>query len=155
MAKEIERKFLLQNDGWRSLGSGRYYCQGYILTQGKQTVRVRIIGEQGYLTLKGPVQGMSRSEFEYEIPLADAQTILAELCQQPLIEKYRYKIPLGEVIWEVDEFLGENQGLLLAEVELNHAEQVIQLPDWIGDEVTGDPRYYNSNLVRNPFRNWI
>ena len=154
MAKEIERKFLLKNEDWRGLAEGRYYCQGYIPTQGKQTVRVRIVGEQGYLTLKGPAQGISRSEFEYEIPAADAQAILDELCQHPVIEKYRYRIASGDVVWEVDEFLGANQGLLLAEVELSHAEQTVELPTWIGQEVTGDARYYNSNLVSNPFKNW-
>ncbi|MBT9314117.1 CYTH domain-containing protein [Leptothoe spongobia] len=155
MAKEIERKFLLRNDAWRSLAEGRYYCQGYIPTQGKQTVRARIIDQQGYLTLKGPTQGISRSEFEYEIPLVDAQMILTELCQQPLIEKHRYRIPLGKVVWEVDEFLGQNQGLTLAEVELTHELQTVELPHWIGKEVTGDPRYYNSNLVRHPFKDWV
>ncbi|MEO0395811.1 MAG: CYTH domain-containing protein [Cyanobacteria bacterium P01_A01_bin.137] len=154
MAQEIERKFLVQSDAWRSLVEGRYYCQGYIPTQGKQTVRVRIIGDQGYLTLKGPALGISRSEFEYEIPLADAQTMLSELCQTPLIEKHRYRIPLGNVVWEVDDFLGENQGLIVAEVELAHPEQVVELPSWIGEEVTGDPRYYNASLVRNPFKDW-
>lgn len=154
MAKEIERKFLLKNDGWRNLAAGRYYCQGYIPTQGNQTVRVRIVGEQGYLTLKGPTIGISRSEFEYAIPLTDAQAMLKELCQRPVIEKHRYRIPIGPVTWEVDEFLGENQGLILAEVELNHADQTVELPVWIGAEVTGDPRYYNSNLVRNPFKDW-
>ncbi|ESA39038.1 adenylate cyclase [Leptolyngbya sp. Heron Island J] len=154
MAKEIERKFLVQGDAWRDLAEGRYYCQGYVPTQGTPTVRVRIIGEQGYLTLKGPVKGISRSEFEYEIPVADAQTMLVELCQTPFIEKYRYRIQLEDWIWEVDEFLGDNQGLILAEVELTHAEQTVDLPAWIGKEVTGDPRYYNSNLVQNPFKNW-
>ncbi|MGD1854821.1 MAG: CYTH domain-containing protein [Leptolyngbyaceae cyanobacterium] len=154
MAKEIERKFLLKDDSWRSLAEGCYYCQGYIPTQGKQTVRARIAGDQGYLTLKGPAKGISRSEFEYKIPIADAQSILNELCVQPLIEKYRYRISYGDVVWEVDEFLGDNQGLILAEVELTHAEQVIQLPAWIDQEVTGDPRYYNSNLVRYPFKHW-
>ncbi|MFG6104281.1 CYTH domain-containing protein [Leptothoe sp. EHU-05/26/07-4] len=154
MAKEIERKFMVQGDTWRDLAEGHYYCQGYVATQGKQTVRVRIIGEQGYLTLKGPVVGMSRSEFEYEIPTVDAQAMLAELCQKPFVEKNRYRIPMSAVVWEVDEFLGENQGLILAEVELTHVGQTIELPTWIGQEVTGDPRYYNSNLVKNPFRDW-
>lgn len=154
MAKEIERKFLVQGEQWRTLATGRYYCQGYIPTQGKQTVRVRIIGEQGYLTLKGPTVGISRSEFEYPIPLEDAQAILAELCDRPIIEKHRYRIPVGDLTWEVDEFAGENQGLILAEVELNDAEQTVALPPWIGQEVTGDPRYYNSNLVKHPFKDW-
>ena len=120
MAKEIERKFLVQADTWRNLAEGRYYCQGYIPTQGKPTVRVRIIDDNAYLTLKGPVVGISRSEFEYAIPVVDAQTMLAELCQTPFIEKYRYRVSVGPVVWEVDEFLGENQGLILAEVELTH-----------------------------------
>ena len=154
MAKEIERKFLVQGDAWRTLAEGRYYCQGYIPTQGKQTVRARIIDDRGYLTLKGPAQGISRSEFEYEIPKADAQAILTELCQQPLIEKHRYKIPMGAVVWEVDEFLGENQGLVVAEVELSHVDQKIERPLWIATEVTGDPRYYNANLVKYPFKDW-
>ncbi len=154
MAKEIERKFLVQNDTWRTLAEGRHYCQGYIPTQGKQTVRVRMIGDQGYLTLKGPAKGISRSEFEYKIPLADAQAILTELCQQPFIEKYRYRIPMGDVVWEVDEFLGENQGLILAEVELTEADQIVELPPWIGQEVTGEPRYYNASLVKYPFKDW-
>lgn len=155
MAKEIERKFLVQNDEWRTLAEGRYYCQGYIPTQGKQTVRVRIIGDQGYLTLKGPTMGISRSEFEYPIPLADAQAMLSELCDRPFIEKYRYRIPINGFTWEIDKFLGENQGLILAEVELTDAEQTVELPPWIGSEVTGNPRYYNSNLVKNPFKNWV
>ncbi|MEA5466926.1 CYTH domain-containing protein [Leptothoe sp. PORK10 BA2] len=154
MAQEIERKFLVQNETWRTLAEGRYYCQGYIPTQGKQTVRIRIVGDQGYLTLKGPAKGISRSEFEYAIPLADAQRMLQELCQKPLIEKHRYRIPIGPVVWEVDDFLGENQGLILAEVELTQAEQTVALPSWIGTEVTGDPRYYNSNLVLYPFKDW-
>ncbi|MEM9978306.1 MAG: CYTH domain-containing protein [Cyanobacteria bacterium P01_D01_bin.2] len=154
MAKEIERKFLVQGDTWRTLAEGHYYCQGYIPTQGKQTVRSRIVGNRGYLTLKGPAVGISRSEFEYEIPLADAQAILAELCQRPLIEKHRYRILLGEVVWEVDEFLGENQGLVVAEVELTYPGQTVDMPGWIGKEVTGEPRYYNSSLVKNPFKNW-
>ncbi len=154
MAQEIERKFLVQGDAWRTLAEGRYYCQGYIPTQGKQTVRARIIDDKGYLTLKGPTQGISRSEFEHEISQADAQPILDELCQPPLIEKHRYKIPMGNVVWEVDEFLGENQGLILAEVELTESGQSVELPDWIGIEVTGDPRYYNVNLVKHPFKDW-
>lgn len=154
MAKEIERKFLVRGDTWRNLAEGQYYCQGYVPTQGKQTVRIRIIGEQGYLTLKGPVVGISRSEFEYQIPVADARAILAELCQTPLIEKYRYQITLDNLVWEVDEFLGENRGLIVAEVELTHAEQTVELPNWIGTEVTGDPKYYNSNLVKTPFNSW-
>lgn len=154
MATEIERKFLVNGDQWRSLGGGQRYCQGYLPTQDNVTVRVRIVGEKAYLTLKGPTQGMSRSEFEYDIPVTDAEILLNTLCQRPWIEKWRYRIPMGDLVWEVDEFLGENQGLILAEVELVSEDQTFDLPDWMGQEVTGDHRYYNSNLVNYPYQQW-
>lgn len=154
MAQEIERKFLVANDGWRPGASGVLMRQGYIPTQDKRTVRVRLAGDRAYLTLKGPVVGLVRSEFEYPIPVEDAQTILDTLCQPPLIQKYRYRIPQGDVVWEVDEFLADNAGLILAEVELQTPEQAITLPPWIGPEVSGDPRYFNSNLARHPFQQW-
>ncbi len=154
MAVEIERKFLVKNDRWRSLATGQIYCQGYIPTTPGSTVRVRIIGEQGYLTIKGPSEGTSRAEFEYPIPLKDAKELLETLCQRPLIEKKRYKIPIDDLIWEVDEFLGENQGLIVAEVELQDENQGIDLPNWIGDEVSHDPRYRNASLVKNPYCQW-
>ena len=154
MATEIERKFLVNGDQWRSPGVGQRYCQGYLPTQDNVTVRVRIVGEKAYLTLKGPTQGMSRSEFEYDIPVTDAEILLNTLCQRPWIEKWRYRIPMGDLVWEVDEFLGENQGLILAEVELVSEDQTLDLPDWIGQEVTGDRRYYNSNLVNYPYQQW-
>jgi CYTH domain-containing protein len=113
---------------------------------------VRVVGSQGYLTIKGLTTGSSRAEFEYEIPVDDAQELLETLCDHPLIEKTRYKINIGDLIWEVDEFWGENQGLILAEVELEIEDQNINIPHWIGKEVTSDPRYYNSNLVKNPFK---
>ena len=152
MATEIERKFLVKGDGWRSLGVGEIYRQGYIANNNGRTVRVRVVGEQGYLTIKGSTTGMKRAEFEYKIPVEDAQELLETLCDRPLIEKTRYKILMGDLIWEVDEFWGENQGLILAEVELETEDQNIDIPDWIGEEVTSDPRYYNSNLVKNPFK---
>lgn len=152
MATEIERKFLVKGDGWRSLGVGEIYRQGYIANNNGRTVRVRVVGEQGYLTIKGSTTGMKRAEFEYKIPVEDAQELLETLCDRPLIEKTRYKILMGDLIWEVDEFWGENQGLILAEVELETEYQNIDIPDWIGEEVTSDPRYYNSNLVKNPFK---
>ncbi len=154
MAVEIERKFLVIGDAWRSLAEGKVYRQGYISTAGLTTVRVRVVGDQGYLTLKGAVQGITRPEFEYPIPKADADAILSTLCDRPFIEKTRYRIKHGDLCWEVDEFVGENQGLMLAEVELSDAEQSVELPDWIGVEVSGDPRYFNSNLVQNPFSRW-
>jgi len=154
LSVEIERKFLIQNDSWRSGAQGLLLRQGYLPTQGKVTVRVRLAGDRAYLTLKGPAQGLVRPEFEYPIPLADATTLLATLCQEPLIEKYRYRIPVGDLVWEVDEFLGANQGLVVAEIELTSPDQPIDLPTWVGEEVSDDPRYLNANLVRNPFTLW-
>ncbi|MCX7593192.1 MAG: CYTH domain-containing protein [Fischerella sp.] len=154
MAKEIERKFLLKGDDWRKLAEGSsIYRQGYIPTQGV-TVRVRIAGNQGYLTIKGPSIKYSRSEFEYPIPIEDAQEMLETLCERPFIEKIRYKVKWGGLIWEIDEFEGVNKGLILAEVELNDEKQEIELPSWIGEEVSDNPRYYNRNLVKYPFSQW-
>jgi adenylate cyclase len=154
MGIEIERKFLVKGTDWRSMATGTLYRQGYIPTVGKQTVRVRIAGQSGYLTLKGPTVNFSRSEFEYSIPLQDAQQMLEQLCDQPLIEKVRYRIPWHDLVWEVDEFLGDNAGLFLAEVELCDPQQPITLPDWIGEEVSHDPCYRNAYLARNPYRHW-
>ena len=155
MAQEIERKFLVVSDRWRALASGQPYCQGYIATaQPDQSVRIRIAGDQGYLTIKGPVQGLSRAEFEYEIPVEDAREMLATLCAHPLIEKNRYCLPVDDVVWEIDDFSGENAGLVVAEVELSSEDQQIVLPAWVGQEVTGDARYYNASLVKNPYSRW-
>jgi CYTH domain-containing protein len=154
MGIEIERKFLVQGDAWRRLAPGTLYRQGYIMSGAGRTVRVRIAGDQGFLTIKSKPEGIARSEFEYAIPLADAAELLDHLCDRPLIEKYRHKIAIDDLVWEVDEFLGDNQGLILAEVELEHADQAIALPDWIAQEVTQDARYYNSNLVKHPFSRW-
>ena len=154
MATEIERKFLVKGDEWRSQGTGTLYRQGYISTQGKITVRIRVVGNQGYLTLKGPSLGHVRAEFEYPIPIEDAQEMLDTMCDRPLIEKRRYKIKYGNLTWEVDEFAGENQGLILAEVELSKENQAVDIPDWIGEEVSHDYRYFNVNLVKNPYCNW-
>lgn len=154
MGIEIERKFLINLDKWFPPENGLLYRQGYLNTINGNTVRVRVVGTQGYLTLKGKTKGKMRSEFEYLIPLEDAEEMLNTLCDRPLIEKIRYKIPIGELIWEIDEFLGDNQGLILAEVELQEENQEISLPDWIAEEVTHDLRYYNSNLGKNPFSRW-
>lgn len=154
MAIEIERKFLVTGNGWRSLAVGTPYRQGYIAAGVGRTVRVRVAGDRGYLTIKGPRIGHSRTEFEYPIPLEDAYQMLHSLCERPLIEKIRYKIPWESLIWEVDEFEGENKGLIIAEVELAHERQAIRFPDWIGKEVSHDPRYYNSSLMRHPFSRW-
>ena len=154
MAQEIERKFLVTGDAWRELAEGTMYRQGYLSTVEDRTVRVRTVGAKGYLTVKGITVGATRTEFEYEIPVADADTMLDELCIRPLIEKTRHKIPFNGLVWEVDEFAGDNDGLIVAEVELSHEDQELRLPNWIGEEVTGDPRYYNANLVVHPYKAW-
>jgi CYTH domain-containing protein len=152
---EIERKFLVRNDNWRSLAQGTLYRQGYLASKKERTVRVRVAGDRGYLTIKGPVIGIARTEFEYEIPFDDANRMLDELCEKPIIEKIRRKISFRDHIWEVDEFLGENEGLVVAEVELQNENQPIELPDWIGEEVSGQLKYYNSQLAKNPYRKWL
>jgi len=154
MPKEIERKFLLKNDTWRQGASGTRYRQGYLSTEKQRAVRIRTVGEQGYLTIKGESVGAARSEYEYSIPLDHANEMLDQLCLRPIIEKTRYKIPFGGLTWEVDEFEGENTGLIVAEVELENEKQTPQLPPWIGEEVTDDPRYYNANLIANPYSRW-
>lgn len=154
MGIEIERKFLVIGNEWKSLTSGTLYRQGYIYTYNKTTVRVRIAGNEGYLTIKSVRSGNARAEFEYPIPLNDAEEMLNTLCDRPLIEKIRYKVKLGDLVWEIDEFLGENEGLILAEVELKDKNQKIELPDWIGLEVTEDERYYNGSLVKYPYSQW-
>ncbi len=153
MAQEIERKFLVQSDEWKSLAKATGYRQGYLSTVKERTVRVRTIGDQGFLTIKGINRGLTRTEFEYDIPLADANSLL-ELCEKPLIEKNRSRITIGDFVWEVDEFFGENDGLIVVEVELESESQAFEKPSWVGEEVSGDPRYYNSNLAKNPFTSW-
>lgn len=154
MAKEIERKFLVKGDAWRSLAEGVSYRQGYLNSQKERTVRIRTVGEKAYLTVKGPTRGVTRTEFEYEIPYEDCLAMLEELAEKPIIEKKRYRIPAGSYVWEVDEFFGVNEGLILAEIELPSEDAVFEKPDWIGQEVSGDPRYFNSSLVANPYSVW-
>ena len=154
MGKEIERRFLVQGDAWRELADGVEFRQGFLSTVKERVVRVRLAGGKGTLTIKGLTRGISKLEFEYEIPTAEARTLLEALCHRPLIEKTRYRIPLQGVVWEVDEFIGDNQGLILAEVELESEDQTFERPTWIGQEISGDPRYFNSNLVQNPFSQW-
>lgn len=154
MGREIEKKFLITNDGWRHQGTGEPYCQGYLSSEKGRTVRVRTINDRGILTIKGPTVGDARLEYEYDIPIEDAKEMLNQLCEKPLIEKTRYKIPFQGFVWEVDEFKGENEGLIFAEIELEHEGQTFDKPPWIGKEVTEDGRYYNANLVKNPYSNW-
>lgn len=152
MGIEIERKFLVLGDEWRA-APAVYFSQGYLNRDKARTVRVRIAGSEAFLTVKGQSVGATRAEFEYPIPLWDARELLA-LCEQPLIEKNRRKILHEGFVWEVDEFLGENLGLVVAEIELPTEDTVFSLPAWAGAEVTSDERYFNSNLSRNPFSQW-
>jgi len=154
MGTEIERKFLMKDDSWRSLAKGTRYRQGYLNSTKERVVRVRTIDDKGFLTIKGITTGATRVEYEYEIPDTEATAMLDELCEKPLIEKNRYKIAFDGLTWEVDEFFGENQGLIVAEVELESEDQEFEKPGWIGDEVTGDPKYFNSNLIQNPYLKW-
>ncbi len=151
---EIERKFLVRAQKWSELGPGKAIRQGYLSTVKERTVRVRTVGDKGALTIKGVNVGISRPEYEYEIPFQDATELLDSLCEKPLIEKTRYRIPFAGNTWEVDEFAGVNKGLTTAEVELKSADQQVQLPDWIDREVSDDPRYFNANLIKNPFTTW-
>lgn len=154
MKIEIERKFLLTGDSWRQGATGTLYRQGYLCTDPERTVRVRIGGDTAILAIKGRGDGLSRPEYEFPIPPGEAATLLDGLCLQPLVEKVRYLVPFAGLTWEIDEFLGVNAGLVLAEVELEHPDQPVPLPPWVGREVTGDPRYYNAWLARHPFATW-
>ena len=154
MGVEIERKFLVSGDAWRTLGEPVLLRQGYLSADPERTVRVRIEGEQGVLTIKSKNEGASRGEWEYPIPLVDAEELLDRLCERPLVEKYRRRIDVKGFTWEVDEFLGENAGLVVAEIELPAEDTVFDLPDWIDREVTGERRYYNSSLIRLPYSKW-
>jgi adenylate cyclase len=149
MATEIERKFLVTGAGWRSLVAKRIAIrQGYLSSNAKATVRVRTKDDrEAVITLKGAVSGMSRAEYEYDIPIEDARELLA-MAQPHVLEKHRHLVPFGGLTWEVDEFGGRHEGLVMAEVELTHEDQHVQMPDWIGREVTDDDRYYNASLSR-------
>jgi adenylate cyclase len=154
MGVEIERKFLLAGTSWRALGQPVLLRQGYLSSDPERVVRVRVEGDRATMTIKGRSVGATRGEWEYPIPLADANELLERLCEQPIIEKFRRRIEFAGNVWEVDEFLGVNQGLVLAEIELSAEDQQFERPDWIGEEVTDDARYYNSSLMRHPFSSW-
>lgn len=155
MAVEIERKFLVKDDSWREQATRKFYSQGYLSREKGRTVRVRRVGLKAFLTVKGATtQGCSRNEYEYEIPLNDGEELLDNLCYHPLIEKYRYLVEFDGMVWEIDEFLGENSPLVVAEIELEHVEQPFAKPLWVGEEVTGDARYYNSSLSQTPYSEW-
>jgi adenylate cyclase len=154
MAREIERKFLVTGDGWRAGARATSFRQGYLSTDVERTVRVRTAAGVGYLTIKGRTSGASRDEFEYAIPGEDAEHMLDRLCVRPLVEKVRHRVEHGGLTWEIDEFTGENAGLVVAEVELEREDQRVELPPWVGREVTGEARYFNASLVKRPYRSW-
>lgn len=154
MPSEIERKFLVTGDAWRSAATGESIRQGYLWSEEGRSLRVRIAGEQAFLTLKSGRHGCSRQEYEYEIPLTDAREIMASMCDGPLIEKTRYTAVDGGLEWVIDVFEGENAGLVVAEVELDREDEQVDLPSWAGCEVTAEPRYLNVNLVARPYRLW-
>ncbi len=155
MAKEIEKKYLVLNSNYKANSSVNYIQQGYVSTKKEGVVRVRVKDDKGYITIKGENHGTVRLEYEYPIPLNEAKEIIENLCQKPVIEKrrYNYKSSDGH-LWEIDEFLGENEGLVIAEIELKSETEEYEIPEWIGEEVTSDARYYNSNLLQNPYKNW-
>ena len=155
MPTEIERTFRVRGVAWRDEATDRSEIrQGYLCTDVDRSVRVRLADGRATLTVKGRTEGARRAEFEYPIPVADARRILNSLCRRPLIEKTRHRVPRDDLVWEVDEFHGANDGLVVAEVELDDERQTVVRPDWLGDEVTDDPRYYNACLVDRPYVEW-
>jgi adenylate cyclase len=148
MAVEIERKFLVKSDDWRSnAGPGRRFCQGHVARAGEVSVRVRRAEDRAFITVKGGRDGIARPEFEYEIPVVDAEEMLADLCQRPLLEKTRYNVEHAGLVWEIDVFTSPADGLVIAEVELKQIDQPVPMPDWVGEEVTDDPRYRSTMIA--------
>ena len=154
MGTEIERKFLVAGNEWRDGNKPVHTCQGYLFSGSDCTVRIRLMDEQAYLTIKGRSRGITRLEYEYQIPAADAKEILDRLCMQPRIEKNRYTVTYAGTKWEVDEFLEENEGLIVAEVELQDEGEAVELPPWVSEEVSRDPKYSNFSLVKQPYSRW-
>jgi adenylate cyclase len=154
MAKEIERKYLVRAGAWTPQGDGTHFKQGYLNSQKERVVRVRIEGTKAKLTIKGLTTGVTRSEFEYPLPVEDAAILLDQLREKPLIDKHRHVEQHGGRTWEIDVFHGDNEGLVVAEIELASETDVPELPAWAGDEVSSDPRYFNSNLLKNPYKTW-
>jgi CYTH domain-containing protein len=154
MANEIEHKYLVKPGLWKPADAGVAYRQGYLSSVKERVVRVRIAGDQAFLTIKGVTRGLTRREFEYPIPVADADALLTEICEKPLVEKTRYREKVGHHVWEIDVFHGDNDGLVLAEIEVASEAESFELPAWAGAEVSADARYFNSNLGVNPYRNW-
>jgi adenylate cyclase len=151
---EIERKFLVCSDGWRKGARGTFCRQGYLVACDDLVVRVRLLGEKAYLTIKGRRKDLSCPEYEYPMPVSEAREMLERICLRPYIEKIRYTLDFKGINWEIDEFTGENKGLVIAEVELEQEHQAIELPDWVGREVSYDPKYWNMNLMKYPYSRW-
>lgn len=155
MGIEIEKKFLLCNDTWRKYAdAGTAFKQGYLVGSEKSSVRVRIEGNKANINIKSATLSITRQEFEYPIPLKDAQELLTSLCEKPLIKKIRYHLIQDNHVWEIDVFDGDNAGLVVAEIELADEAEEFYRPDWLGEEVSGDTRYYNVNLAKHPFCDW-
>lgn len=154
MGKEIERKYVVDTAAWKPRDAGTHFKQGYLNSQKERVVRVRIEGDRGKLTIKGPSVGVTRSEFEYAIPADDAGILLDTLCEQPLIDKHRHKEVHGGKVWEIDVFHGDNEGLVVAEIELGSEDEKFDIPAWVVTEVSSDSRYFNSNLLKHPYKNW-
>ncbi len=155
MGVEIERKFLVVNDHWkRAAESESRLKQGYLAAQPGLAIRVRIDAGRAQLTIKGGTEGIRRSEYEYEIPPGDAEAMLADLTTGSVIDKTRYRVRCGAHLWDLDVFHGDNDGLVVAEIELQSETEAFDMPEWAGEEVSGDARYYNANLIKHPFRDW-
>lgn len=154
MAVEIEKKFLLNHFPESLLKNPVYISQGYIPHSREGVIRIRIFGDQGFITFKSRTVNAARLEFEYPVPADDAKQMMDLFCLKPVIEKNRFHYDFKGFTWEIDCFTGDNQGLIVAEIELSHVDQPFEKPDWIGKEVTGDPRFFNSNLVNHPYNTW-
>ena len=151
---EIERKFLVNTNLWKPADEGVYYRQGYISENGERVVRVRVAGQRAFLGIKSLIANFTRYEFEYEIPVEDAELLMELFCKKPLIEKHRHRETHYGKLWEIDVFRLENDGLIVAEVELESEDEIIKLPEFVADEVSTDQRYFNFNLHKNPFNSW-
>ena len=155
MGTEIERKYTLSNDNWRQeVTHSERMVQGYLAGNERASVRIRITGDKANLNIKSATLGIFRHEYEYDVPLPDAEKMLNDLCEKPVIDKIRHYVMHDGKKWEIDEFAGENAGLFVAEVELDDENEAISLPSWVDEEVSHDPRYYNVSLVKHPYRNW-
>ena len=154
MKKEIERKFIVLDESYKDLGEYEYCIQGYLPSVNEPLIRIRTIGRKSFITIKSDINGITRLEYEYEIPNNDAKDLINLFCKESIIEKNRYKIYYKSTLWEVDEFLGANAGLIVAEVELSSEDESYDKPDWIGDEVSTNKRYYNYNLAHHPYTQW-